>query len=79
MDEIVCIKVIWSTLGLLASARINHGVALVVKAARLLSSTTDNELQTPELAIEANRQAIHWGVHPDQAPVIKAGHTETEH
>lgn len=79
MDEIVCTKVIWSTLALLASARINHGVELAVKAARLLSSTTDNELQTPELVIEANRQAIHWGVHPDQATVLKAGHTEAEH
>ena len=63
---------------LLAAARINHGVELAIKAARLLSSTIDNELQTSELAIEANRQAIHWGVHPDQAPVLKAGHTEAE-
>lgn len=51
------------------------------KTARLLTQSMERgeTLSLAEVTLVADKRVRDWGIHPDQAPVLKAGHTTAEY
>ena len=66
---------------LLAAARINEKVDTAIKLARSASGkdVSPDTVKQSQVLMEASRPAIAYGVHPDQAPVLRAGATTKEY
>jgi len=65
---------------LLSAARANEQVETAIKTARSFSGkdVSPDTVKQSQVLMEANRRAIAFGVHPDQAPILRAGATEEE-
>ena len=81
LEEKLSLKTKLMPIALLAAARINEKVDTAIKLARSASGkdVSPDTVKQSQVLMEASRRAIAYGVHPDQAPVLRAGATTEEY
>ena len=81
LEEKRSLKTKLMPIALLAAARINEQVDTAIKLARSASGkdVSPDTIKLSQVLIEASRRVIVYGVHPDQATVLRAGATTEEY
>ena len=81
LEEKLSLKTKMMPIALLTAARINEKVDTAIKLARSASGkdVSPDTVKQSQVLMEAGRRAIAYGVHPDQAPVLRAGATTEEY
>ena len=74
LEEKHSLKTKLMPIALLAAARLNERVDTAIKLARSAvgKDVSPDTVKQSQVLMEASRRAIAYGVHPDQAPVLRA-------
>jgi integrase len=80
LEEKLSLKTKLKPKALLSAASVNERVETAIKIARSASGkdVSPDTVKQSQVLMEAHRRAIAFGVHPDQAPILRAGATKEE-